>query len=307
MSISNNHKSIVSKKLRTKWYGTIVLLATFCLSVFFGIQPIYGQEIKVLTFNIRFDNPADGINAWPHRVPLVTSYLQATKADIVGVQEALHHQVLELETILEGYTRVGTGRGDGRESGEFSPVFFRNDKFELIDHGQFWLSLTPEVPGSIGPCAVLPRITTWAHLRIKANGKSIFVFNTHFCHMNDEARWYSARFMSEKMKEIAGEKPMIVTGDFNQNINSETYQKIAELFLSENQLKNAVKLHITPEQKSDGTFNAFRYTEDQPFIDYIFVSPRFTTTASAIHKVMQNGVFISDHWPVVLTIYMDYQ
>ncbi|HSV87029.1 MAG TPA: endonuclease/exonuclease/phosphatase family protein, partial [Bacteroidales bacterium] len=249
-----------------------------------------------------FDNPTDGINAWLNRIPMVKSYLHEAKADIVGVQEALHHQVLDLEKMLPDYKRVGTGRDDGREAGEYSPVFFRKDRFELVDNGQFWLSETPEVPGSIGPCAVLPRITTWAQLRIKSTGKNIFVFNTHYCHVNDAARWFGAGVMSEKMAEIAGKMPMIVTGDFNLDTDSETYRKVAELFLKNNHLTNAVKLHLTEDQIADGTFNAFRYTENQPFIDYIFISQHFESKSSSIDKVVSEGIFISDHWPVTLRL-----
>lgn len=256
------------------------------------------REFKVITFNIRFDNPADGINVWPNRVPLVEKYLLEESPDIVGFQEALHHQVTELEDIMPGYARVGGGRDDGLESGEYSPVFFREDIFDLLNHGQFWLSETPDVPGSIGPGAVLPRIASWAHLRIKSTGQELFVFNTHYSHVSDEARWLSARIMSERMKQIAGEKALIVTGDFNLDIKSETYQRLAELFLNENQLINATETEPTYDLLKEGTFNAFGHIEKQPFIDFIFMSTHFRVTGSSIDRVKSDSLFISDHWPV---------
>ncbi len=259
-------------------------------------------EIKVMTFNIRYDNSADGINAWPNRIGLVGDYLREESPDIVGFQEALHHQVLDLEKMMPGYARVGTGRDDGLEGGEYSPVFFREDVFDLVNHGQFWLSETPDVPGSIGPGAVLPRIASWAHLRIKSTGKELFVFNTHYSHVSDEARWLSARIMSERMKQIAGDKALIVTGDFNLDIESETYQRLAVLFLNENHLINATETEPTYALLQEGTFNGFGFTEVQPFIDFIFVSPHFQVINSSIDRIKSGDIFISDHWPVVVKL-----
>ncbi len=259
-------------------------------------------EIKVMTFNIRYDNSADGINAWPNRIGLVGDYLREESPDIVGFQEALHHQVLDLEKMMPGYARVGTGRDDGLEGGEYSPVFFREDVFDLLNYGQFWLSETPDVPGSIGPGAVLPRIASWAHLRIKSTGKELFVFNTHYSHVSDEARWLSARIMSERMKQIAGDKALIVTGDFNLDIESETYQRLAVLFLNENHLINATETEPTYALLQEGTFNGFGFTEVQPFIDFIFVSPHFQVINSSIDRIKSGDIFISDHWPVVVKL-----
>lgn len=262
-------------------------------------------ELKVITFNIRYDNPADGINAWPNRIGLVEDYLQEQAPDIVGFQEALHSQVLDLQKMLPGFARVGSGRDDGLEGGEYSPIFFKEGVFELLDQGQFWLSQTPDVPGSIGPGAVLPRIATWAHLRIKETGKELFVFNTHYSHVSDEARWLSARIMSERMKLIAGNKPLIVAGDFNLDIESETYHRLAELFLNINQLVNATENEPSYALLQQGTFNGFGFVENQPFIDFIFVSPHFQLTSSSIHRVKSGDVFISDHWPVVVKLKME--
>ncbi len=274
--------------------GTILFLAGACQHKI--------PELKVMTFNIRFDNPADGINAWPNRVPIVETYLVEEMPDIIGVQEALHHQVTDLEKMLPGFTRVGTGRNDGCQSGEYSPIYFNNEIFELIEHGQFWLSETPEVPGSIGPGAVLPRIATWAHLKLKTSGKQIFVFNTHFCHVSDEARWLSAKIMTDRMQQIAGKNALIVTGDFNFDIESETYAKVANLFLKNNNLKNAVATELSFSDSNQGTFNGFGNIENQPFIDFVFASNHFEVISSTIDRLKSGDVFISDHWPVVANL-----
>jgi endonuclease/exonuclease/phosphatase family metal-dependent hydrolase len=276
--------------------GVIIFLTVACQEK--------SLEIKVMTFNIRYDNPADGINAWPNRIDLIRDYLREESPDIVGFQEALHHQVLDLEKMMPGFARVGGGRDDGLEGGEYSPVFFREDVFDLLNHGQFWLSETPDVPGSIGPGAVLPRIAAWAHLRNKSTGKELFVFNTHYSHVSDEARWLSARIMSERMKQIAADKALIVTGDFNLDIESETFQRLADLFLNENQLINSTETEPTYALLQEGTFNGFGYTEVQPFIDFIFVSPHFQPISSSIDRIKSGDIFISDHWPVTAKLKM---
>jgi len=277
---------------------------TVVLLLLSGICHAAAQEFKVMSFNIRFDNPADGINAWPNRVPLVEAYLKQQMPHIIGFQEAMHHQVIELEAMLPGYTRVGTGRDDGRKSGEHSPIFFKKDVFELLNQGQFWLSETPEVPGSIGPGAVLPRIVTWAHLVVKSTGKELFVFNTHFSHIGDKARWFSAQLMSERMKQIAGENALIVTGDFNLDIHGETYKKMAELFQVNNQLLNATENEPSFIQTRQGTFNGFGRVEMQTFIDFIFVNAHFSVGSASIDRVKDGEVFISDHWPITVVVEM---
>lgn len=274
--------------------GTLLFLTSACQKK--------SVELMVMTFNIRFDNPADGINAWPNRIDLVRDYLREESPDIVGFQEALHHQVLDLERMMPAYYRVGTGRDDGREGGEYSPIFFKKDVFELLDQGQFWLSETPDEPGSIGPGAVLPRIATWVQLKLKSSGQELFVFNTHYSHVSDEARWLSARIMSERMHQIAGGNALIVTGDFNIDIESETYGKVADLFRNKNQLINAVASEPSYVLLQEGTFNSFGHAEKQPFIDFIFVSHHFQVIGSAIDRITSGDIFISDHWPVVVNL-----
>jgi len=285
-------------------YLLIALIAAILLLPLAGCRE-KATVLNVITFNIRYDNPADGINAWPNRIGLVEEYLQEESPDIVGFQEALHHQVLELERMMPGYARVGTGRDDGLEGGEYSPIFFKQEVFELLKNGQFWLSETPDVPGSIGPGAVLPRIATWAHLRIRSTGKELFVFNTHYSHVSDEARWLSARIMSERMQHIAGNKPLIVAGDFNLDIENETYQRLADLFYKENQLINATENETTYTLLQQGTFNGFGYVDNQPFIDFIFVSPHFQIISSSIDRIKSGDIFISDHWPVTAKLKME--
>ena len=259
------------------------------------------KDLKVISFNIRFDNPGDGVNAWPNRVHLVEAFLIEESPDIIGLQEALYHQVKELETMLPGYSWVGSGRKDGLKEGEFTPIFFNASVFELSEQGQFWLSETPEVIGSIGPGAILPRIATWAKLVSKPSGDTLYVFNTHYSHVSDEARRLGAEIMSEKMKQIAGEAPLILMGDFNIEYLSTTYDLVSQYFLDNNKLDNILELQkLTPCPIN--TYNGFSANNPGSLIDFIFVNDQFCVIDYRVRKLQTGEVYISDHWPISVLI-----
>ncbi len=122
------------------------------------------REIDVMTFNIRYDNPRDSINAWPNRAAMVAGFINDQVPDLLGMQEVLWHQYEYLDSALTGYGSFAAGRDDGIRGGEACPVFYRLGRFSPVDHGTFWLSATPGVPGSVGWGAALTRITTWVRL-----------------------------------------------------------------------------------------------------------------------------------------------
>jgi endonuclease/exonuclease/phosphatase family metal-dependent hydrolase len=275
------------------------LLFSFCSS------EERAHEIKVMTFNIRFDNINDSANAWPNRIPLVEKYMKEEMPDIVGIQESLHHQIEDLLGIMPGYAYVGTGRDDGETGGEFSPIFYRTDVFELLDHSQFWLSETPDVPGSIGWAAVLPRVVAWAKLIHRKSGKELFVFNSHFSHVSDEARRRSMQFLSDQIEDIAGDNRVIVTGDFNITKASELYYDMLEHFSDRNSLQNAELIARKSYTGEASTFNGFRDDIEPRVIDYIFVDDSFIVEEYTIDKITDGDIFISDHWPVKVQLIME--
>ncbi len=260
------------------------------------------HQIKVMSFNVRFDNPADGKNAWEYRLPVIKDYMEQEAPDIIGMQESLHHQNLDLLQIIPPYQYVGTGRDDGKESGEFSPIFFRTDRFTLIDHSQFWLSEKPDIPGSVGPEAIIPRIVTWVKLRHNESEKELYVFNTHFSHVSDIARRKSMEFMSEQMKSIAGDARVIVTGDFNITKGSQLYYDMLERFREYNDLQNTELISGEPVVGAESTYNAFRHDTEPRVIDYIFADSHFDVISYGVDNVIRDGVFISDHWPVKVVL-----
>jgi len=259
-------------------------------------------ELKVISFNIRFDNPGDAPNNWANRVPLVESYLKSEMPDVMGVQEALHHQNEDILKMMPGYAYIGTGRDDGMQSGEFSSVFYNTKSLEILDDSQFWLSETPDVPGSIGWEAVLPRVVCWAHFKHLESGYTFYFFNTHYSHVSDLARQKSMEFMSEKIKEIAGDEPVIVTGDFNISQGSDLYNYMESHLKEQNNLQNSSLIAEEVIPPADNTFSGFRDDVNPRVIDYVFVNDHFDVKSYAVDEYKKDGLFISDHWPVKVVL-----
>ncbi|TVR70597.1 MAG: endonuclease/exonuclease/phosphatase family protein [Marinilabiliales bacterium] len=260
------------------------------------------HELTVMTFNVRFDNPADGENRWEARIPIVKSYMKEAAPDIVGMQEVLVNQIEDFLDIMPGYAYVGTGRDDGRTGGEYSPIYYREERFNLRDHGQFWLSETPEIPGSRSWDAAITRIVSWAALEDRQSGEIIYAFNTHFDHRGVQARLNSIELMADRITEIAGDAPVIVVGDFNIRKSSEDYEFMVNTFAERNGLTNAELIAEEPVTGAQSTFNGFRTDIEPRVIDFIFVDDNYRVLSYRVDEEMENGIFISDHWPVVAEV-----
>ncbi len=260
------------------------------------------RELKVMSFNVRYDNPDDGINAWTNRRDLVYRFLKEQQPDIIGFQEVLKHQIDQLQVNLEAYNHVGVGRNDGKESGEFVPVFYLKDKYELLASSHFWLSETPEVPGSISWGAALPRIVTWLQLKERQNGYIFYVFNTHFSHVSAYARNESAILLVNKIKTIAGEAPVVLTGDFNAEPDERMYNTITDNWDGYHQLWDSRLLPIKKTEQSNQTFNGFNPSTPELMIDHIFINGFFNVRSFSTHQVIENDVYISDHYPIMANL-----
>lgn len=255
-------------------------------------QNVFAQEsLKVMTYNIRYDNPQDGENVWPKRKEKVVRLVLSQEADILGFQEALETQVLFLDENLSKYGRIGVGRDDGMTKGEFSPLFYLQDRFQLHDNGTFWLSETPERVGTKGWDANIPRIVTWAELIDKQTNSSIWVFNTHFDHKGVEARKESAALIIEKAKEMAGSSSIILMGDFNFIPESEPYRIINERFLDSFSCRNNGPTTTGVGFQVEGKQGAR--------IDHIFHCESFECTNYRILDDNDGIYYPSDHLPVV--------
>lgn len=267
------------------------------------VLPVNAQDyLNILSFNIRFDNPRDTPNHWLNRVDKVSSQILFHQADIVGIQEALFHQIEDLKMRMPGYASVGVGRDDGKQQGEFSNILYNTRRLDLQQSATFWLSLTPKVPGSKSWDAAITRIVTWARFKDKVTGKVFYHFNTHFDHMGKIARRESARLLLVAVDSISGKVPAIITGDFNAHPHDEPILVLTEP-------DNPVKFTDTKELSANGhfgptgTFNGFGAKEqnDQP-IDYIFLKGAWKVLQHATLSQTWQGKFSSDHFPVFATL-----
>ena len=173
--------------------------------------------IKVMSFNIRYGAANDGENHWKNRSYLVAETIKMFDPDLLGTQEVLKFQAEFLQQVLPEYGFHGVGREDGSDNGEYVPVMYKKDRFEVTDSGHFWLSESPEVAGSKSWDSSLPRMASWVQLSdLSNNGSKLVFMNTHFDHRGRTARLESARLIRKRAEEIMGKEiPFIITGDFN--------------------------------------------------------------------------------------------
>jgi endonuclease/exonuclease/phosphatase family metal-dependent hydrolase len=247
---------------------------------------------NLVSFNIRYDNPSDGINSWPNRKERVAALLQFHNADIACLQEALYYQIEYLEQQLPNFRWVGVGRDDGDKNGEFAAIFYNAEKFSVIETNNFWLSTTPNTP-SIGWDAACIRICTYAKFKDKRTKKVFFVFNTHFDHVGVLAQQNSANLVIDRINAIAAGFPVVLTGDFNLLPESQPIQKISSI------LNDSWVVSKEPNYGPLGTWNGFDYSSDlKQRIDYIFVNEHFAVSKVAHLSDSKDKRFPSDHLPV---------
>jgi endonuclease/exonuclease/phosphatase family metal-dependent hydrolase len=192
-----------------------------------------GDEIpvRVMSFNIRYGTAQDGKNHWDNRKEFLIETIREFDPDLLGTQETLAFQRDFIESRISKYASFGVGREDGKDNGEMAALFYDQSRFEKLDGGHFWLSPTPEVVGSKGWDAALPRIASWVKLRdsmASATAAPIVFLNTHFDHLGVEARSQSARLIRERVTSLGSDCRVIITGDFNADANSGPYKSLFE-------------------------------------------------------------------------------
>jgi endonuclease/exonuclease/phosphatase family metal-dependent hydrolase len=256
------------------------------------------RDIDVITFNIRLDTPFDSINAWPNRAPIVAGFINDQIPDLLGMQEVLWQQYQYLDSALAGYGSVAAGRDDSMQQGEACPVFYRLGRFSPVASGTFWLSATPDVPGSVGWGAALTRIATWVRLYDKTVKDTLLYMNTHFDHISDSARVMSSGVLLEKVKELAGDNNFVITGDFNALPGSLAIARMK----ADGFAVDSYDISATAPAGESYTFNGWKDAQGEGRIDYIFVHSGMKVLSYETFKIIKNGVFISDHWPVAARI-----
>lgn len=264
------------------------------------------QSVKVMTYNLRLDTPDDGVNQWPKRTDKVVALITKYNPDIIGVQEALHHQLQDLLRLLPEYSYCGVGRDDGKEKGEYSAILFRNSRFGLLDSKTHWLSETTDIPGSKSWDAAITRVFTTARFFDRETKKEFVMVNTHFDHIGKTARLMSSTIIKSYLAGMEGganldntgtriEIPMIVSGDFNSEPTEESYKMMV------NEEISLVLYDSRPASSTAGTFCGFK-VGGMPCktIDFIFHTKQWVARNYQVITDNDGTYYPSDHLPVLV-------
>lgn len=268
------------------------VLTLFCCT-FFAVSK--AQQVRLATFNIRVDVAKDApANMWKDRAPMVNSLISFHNFDAFGIQEAQPNQLADMEKGLPNYTVVADGKHNGLNS---SAIFFKTASYDLVKSGSFWLAPN-STDGNKAWDAKYPRGCTWVALKDKKTAKVFYYFNTHLDHVGVEARKNSTKLIAVKIKEIAGDNPAAICGDFNFNQHDENYKGIQQSsVLTDAFLLSPVK--YTP----NGTFNGFNITRSsEERIDHIFITKQINVERYGILTDCFSGKFPSDHFPVMIDV-----
>lgn len=269
-------------------------------------------ELRLMTFNVRYESPDDrNARAWRNRIPRVVQMIRRLGPDCIGVQEAEHGQVADLWASLPDYEFFGVGRDDGLRGGEYAGIFYRKDRFrpDLADCGTFWLSDTPEVPGSRSWGNEIPRTAAWMRLIDLATGRGFYLYNTHWDHRNQASREQASLLMAARIdarKHV--NEPVAVIGDFN---STETNPGLIHLTGRRARLAGAERIW---ENGLLDTYQALRSGEADRRtlhlwsgsregalkVDHILVSRGAKIAEAAI--VSEDQPVVSDHFPVVARV-----
>ena len=265
--------------------------------ILFGFSISYAQQkvtLQAMSYNIRYDNPKDGKNQWQLRKGTLTDYFLKQTPDIIGMQEVLHNQLLDLTKALEDYAYVGVGREDGKSKGEYSPIFYHKTKLSILESGTFWLSETPEQI-SVGWDAALERICTYARFEHHKSKKQFWVFNTHFDHVGKVARTQAARLILNQIQKYNPQNlPILITGDFNLTPDTLPIQIFQATFQD-------VLFELPKSDPTYGTFSGFETEKNaEGRIDYIFQKGFEVKKAAHLWIKTPEGLWASDHHPVYL-------
>ncbi|HUG18830.1 MAG TPA: endonuclease/exonuclease/phosphatase family protein [Planctomycetaceae bacterium] len=261
------------------------------------------STMNVMTWNIRYDNRGDGENAWTHRKDWVADIIRREQVDIVGLQEVLKHQLDDLTQRLPELAAYGVGRDDGNTKGEYSPILYRKDRFEVLDKSTFWLSKTPDQAGSRDWDSAITRIASWLKLKDRRTGQVFYAINTHFDHMGNEARANSAALLVKMLREKFKDHPVVLTGDFNTKPESVPYKTLTDRDPPNvPSFYDALAISEAKPQGPDSTWNGFDSIVPGQRIDFLFVTGSFYVRKHRTLDDQKDGRFPSDHLPVTALI-----
>ena len=264
--------------------------ALICLAAFSALAG--AGELRVMSYNVWLA-PTPESNDWPARRDNLVADIRTTDPDLFGLQEAYKHQLDYIMAALGDYSFVGVGRDDGAEGGEYCPVLYKTEKFDLLDSGTFWLSETPDIPGKKGWDAACNRVVSWAKLREKESGRILVYANTHFDHISEKARGESSKLILKFKEEKAKDLPFIITGDFNSVDTDAAYTTIVSGLRDARKAAKTARggVRTWPAEKP--------VKKGENVIDYIFLTDDFTVESFDIHiNPPNNDPLPSDHYSI---------
>lgn len=267
-------------------------LILILLMAFGGL--LSAQPMTVISFNIRYNsyNNIDGENGWPNRKAAVARMILEERPVAIGLQEALIDQLQYLDSALPGYHRVGVGRDDGKEAGEFMAIYYDTARLELVSGTTRWLSATPEEP-SLGWDAACRRTVTITRFRDRQTDKEFYYLNTHLDHVGKTARAEAAKYIATLVAELPFEAPVIVGGDMNSTIDDPIFQNFYAVHLQAARTLTRHTSHLD-------TYNAYG-KDKSSLIDHFFVRNIKVNSFRTLNG--DYGVpYISDHYPIGMTI-----
>lgn len=291
----------MNKNLLLKLYVPVLLLlfiSTSCKKIYQRQEKKKLEPFIYATYNVRTDTEADVDNPWSARREMIADMVLKHGFDLFGIQEGKDNQVADLATRLPQFKHFGAGRNNGL-TGEHVEIFYRADLFDALETGDFWLSPRPENPGP-GWDASLNRICTWGRFRQKATGTEFYVFNTHIDHQGAVAQRESTALLLKMIPRIAGNKPALLSGDFNYDQNGENYKT-----LNTSPILRDCYTRAENPNAPNGTLNLFDVNrKTKARIDHVFVSPQFNVEAYDILVDNYSGKIPSDHYPVRVKLSM---
>jgi endonuclease/exonuclease/phosphatase family metal-dependent hydrolase len=261
----------------------------------------HSDSLNVCSFYTGNEFDKSSSELWVERLTTIELLVSSGDFDIIGMQEVNFARFYSLQEALSEYEIV-IGDGEKRlEVEELAPIFYKSDKFILLSKSVFWLSETPDIPGSKSWGAIYPRIATWVKLQNKYSGHIFYVFNTHFCQLNEDAQLKSSKLLLQKINEIAGDAPVIVTGNFNAAINSPV-----ELFLTSNwdrfhSLRNAAKI-IKNKKLARETKELSKRFVPTRHTDHIFINSYFKTQLYSTVQSKEIEKLFTGHRPASVKI-----
>jgi len=264
------------------------------------------SQLRTMTFNIRYAAADDGDNRWARRRDLVGRTIRRFSPDLLATQEGVDLQLRDLQGQLGDYTLVGAGRDDGQQQGEFVAIFFRHSRFSVVEQGHFWLSETPDMPGSKGWDGGQPRMVTWCALRdAEAPRELLHVLNTHFDFRGETARHESAKLLRCRVVSLGLQRPIIVMGDFNCGEDDLPYRALLDgenETSAANTLVDAYRSRHLRNGQPEATRHDFGRQTAGARMDWILHSRRLETLRADIDRTAYNGRFPSDHYPVTAVL-----